>query len=75
MERTEMNSYYSHEYARHHQAELLREADRTRLAKVARGAKREHRMPMTSGRAKVVLALGAAAVGILATASVALGAF
>ncbi len=63
-----MNIYFSQEYARHHQAELVREADRARLAKIAReGA--DGRPTTAISRRRVVLALGAAAAGILATAS------
>ncbi len=67
-----MNIYFSQEYTRHHQAELVREADRARLAKIARHA--ADAGPTTiAGRRRVVLALGAAAAGILATASAVLG--
>jgi len=68
-----MNVYFSQEYTRHHQAELVREADQARLAKIARHAADDG--PTTAaGRRRVVLALGAAVVGILATASAVLGA-
>lgn len=68
-----MNVYFSHEYTRHHQAELVREADRARLAKIARHAADDG--PTTiAGRRRVVLALGVAAAGILATASAVIGA-
>lgn len=66
-----MNIYFSQEYARHHQAELVREADRARLAKIARHAA-DDRATIT-GRHRVVLALGAAVAGILATAAAVLG--
>lgn len=67
-----MNVYFSQEYARHHQAELVREADRARLATIARRAA-DDRATTKSGRRRVVLALGAAAAGILTTASAVLG--
>lgn len=63
-----MNIYFSQEYARHHQAELVREADRARLATIARHAAATRATGIASRR-RVVLALGSAAAGILATAS------
>lgn len=67
-----MNVYFSQEYARHRQAELVREADRARLAKVARNAA-DDRATTITGRRRVVLALGAAVAGILAIATAVLG--
>ena len=67
-----MNIYFSQEYARHHQAELVREADQARLAKIARRVP-DNGSTTISGRHRVVLALGAAAAGIHAAASAVLG--
>ncbi|MEA2536362.1 MAG: hypothetical protein QOF11_596 [Chloroflexota bacterium] len=66
----EMNAYLTHQMALEHQADLLREADHNRLAKLARqggevdfGDANPHRPP------RLILALGGAAAAILATAT------
>jgi hypothetical protein len=71
-----MNAYFTQELTRQHQAQLLREADNARLARIARyGAEVNFGGPVKrDGRVRLVAALGGAAAGILATASVVLGA-
>jgi hypothetical protein len=66
----DMNTYVSQELTRSHQADLMREADRTRLAKVARQA-RVHSTPEPrwSGKRRLVLAIGGAAAAMIATAA------
>ena len=66
-----MDAYFTQELTRQHQADLLREADRARLARIARyGGEVEFGGPAgQNGRARLVLALVGAAAGILVTAS------
>ncbi len=65
-----MNTYFSQEFTRHHQADLMREADRQRLAKQAHEA-RIHSTPdpKWGGSNRLLVALGSAAAAIIATAS------
>ncbi len=65
-----MNTYFSQEFTRHHQADLMREANQTRLAKQAREA-RIHLTPdpKWGGRNRFLLAVGGAAAALIATAS------
>ena len=77
IERDAMNAYFTQELTRQHQAELLRQAEHARLARLARyGGEVEFGGPVkpTSGRTRMILALGGAAAGVLATASVVLAA-
>ena len=72
-----MNAYFTQELTRQHQSELLRQAEHARLARLARyGGEVEFGGPVkpTSGRTRMILALGGAAAGVLATASVVLAA-
>jgi hypothetical protein len=67
-----MNAYITNQLTHQHQAELLREADRARLARLARyGGEVDFGGPVRQNpRARLALALGGAAAAILATASV-----
>lgn len=68
-----MDAYFTQELTRQHQADLLREADRGRLARIARqGGEVDFGGANDNGRGRLILALGSAAVGILATATVVL---
>jgi len=71
-----MNAYITQNLSHQHQAELLREADRARLARIARyGGEVEFGGPIKpSRRTRLALALGGAAAAILATGSVVLAA-
>ena len=72
-EGTDMNAYIAQEMTRQHQADLLREADNGRLAKIARqGGEVDFGGANQNGRGRLILALGGAAAGILATATVVL---
>ena len=65
-----MNTYFSQEYTRHHQAGLLLEADRSRLAKIAKEARLQSTPdPKWGGKGRLVMALSGAAAAIVATAS------
>ncbi len=65
-----MNTYFSQEYTRHHQAGLLLEADRGRLAKIAREARFQSTPdPRWGGKSRLAMAIGGAAAVIVATAS------
>ena len=65
-----MNTYFSQEFTRHHQADLMREADRTRLAKQAReGRFHATPNPKWGGSNRLLLAIGSAAAAVVATAS------
>ena len=65
-----MNAYFSQEFTRHQQADRMREADMSRLAKVARGARLQSTPdPRWGGKSRLVFALGGAAAAIIATAS------
>ncbi len=68
-----MDAYFTQELTRQHQADLLREADRGRLAKIAReGGDVDFGGSHQNGRGRLILALGGAAAAILATATVVL---
>ena len=71
-----MNAYFTQELTRQHQAELMREAERGRLARMARyGGEVDFGGPVKhDSRARLVVALGGAAAAVLATASVVLAA-
>jgi hypothetical protein len=72
-----MNASFTHELTPFHQAGLLRDAQRARLARTARyGGEVAFGGPIKpiNSRTRLVLALGAAAAGILATASAVLAA-
>ena len=72
-----MNAAYITQNLTHqHQAELLREADRARLARIARyGGEVQFGGPVSPNRrTRIALALGGAAAAILATGSVVLAA-
>ena len=63
-----MNTYFSQEFTHHQQADRMREADMSRLAKVARGARLQSAPdPRWGGKSRLVLALGGAAAAIIAT--------
>jgi hypothetical protein len=66
-----MNAYITHQLSRQHQAELLREADHARLARIARyGGEAEFRGPVRHDpHQRLMLALSGAVAAILATAS------
>lgn len=69
----EMNAYFTQELTRQHQSDLLREAEHGRLVKIARqGGEVDFGGPDRNGRTRMILALGSAAAGILATATVVL---
>jgi hypothetical protein len=69
-EGSEMDAYFTQELTRQHQADLLREADRGRLARIAReGGEVDFGGSNHNGRVRLILALGGAAAGILATAA------
>ena len=69
-EGTEMDAYFTQELTRQHQADLLREADRGRLAKIAReGGNVDFGGSNQNGRGRLILALGGAAAAVLATAT------
>jgi hypothetical protein len=65
-----MDAYFTQELTRQHQADLLREADRGRLAKIAReGGEVDFGGANQNGRSRLILALGGAAAAVLATAT------
>ncbi|MDP9483986.1 MAG: hypothetical protein M3P84_12290 [Chloroflexota bacterium] len=64
-----MDAYFTQELTRQHQADLLREADRGRLAKIARGGEVDFGGANQNGRGRLLLAFGGAAAAILATAT------
>ena len=65
-----MNTYFSQEYTRHHQAGLMLEADRERLVKVARDARLKSTPdPKWGGKSRLAMAIGGAAATIVATVS------
>lgn len=65
-----MNAYFTQELARQHQADLLREADMGRLAKIARqGGEASFGGGNRNGRSRLILTLGGAAAAVLATAT------
>jgi hypothetical protein len=69
-------AYITQNLSHQHQAELLREADRARLARLARsGGEVEFGGPVSPNRGiRIALAIGGAAAAILATGSVVLAA-
>jgi hypothetical protein len=70
-----MNAYVSQQLSNQHQAELLREAAQARLARSARSGGAAFSGPVVRHqRIRMVVALSAAAAGILATATAVLGA-
>lgn len=72
-----MNAYFAPELTRQHQAELLRDAEHARLVRTARyGGEVAFGQPLgpSHKRARLVLAFGGAAAGIIATASMVLAA-
>jgi hypothetical protein len=65
-----MDTYFTQELTRQHHADLLREADHARLVKIARrGGEVDFGRSNPNGRARLILAMGATLVGILATAT------
>jgi len=71
-----MNAYFTQELTRQHQAELMREAEKARLARIARyGGEVGFGGPVNrNSKTRLIIALSGAAAGILATASVVMAA-